>query len=74
MTDDQQPPPTPSPSDAPQQSAPETAPAQPPPPADFGTQDSMAGDRPLNFGEQIISKGGLPKDLETRIEKIDKGE
>ena len=44
------------------------------PPVDFGTQDSMAGERPVNFGEQVIAKGGLPKDLETRIEKIHKGE
>jgi hypothetical protein len=33
----------------------------------------MAGQPPLNFGEQLMTKGSLPKDLETRIEKIDKG-
>jgi hypothetical protein len=69
MSDDQ--PSSPPPTDNPHQSAPADP---PPPPADFGTQDSMAENRPLSFGEQIISKGGLPPDLETRISKIEKGE
>jgi hypothetical protein len=78
MTDEpQSPPPA---SDEPQQSAPDTpptttaAPLDSLPPGDFGTQDSMASEPPLNFGEQLMTKGGLPKDLETRIDKIDKGE
>lgn len=54
----------------PQPSAPEP---QPPPPSNFSTQEAMAEERPANFGEQLIQKGGLPKDLKTRIEKIDKG-
>jgi hypothetical protein len=75
MSDEpQSPPPAP---DAPQQPAPEAPPptAPPPsvpPPADFGTQDSTRSLPPRNFGEQLMAKGGLPKDLEARIDKIDK--
>jgi hypothetical protein len=77
MSDEpQSPPPA---ADAPEQSALDTPPSPPepdvppPPPVDFGTQDAMAEEPPLNFGEQLMTKGGLPKDLETRIEEIEKG-
>jgi hypothetical protein len=56
------------------QAAPDTAAPEVPPPADFGTQESFAEEAPANFGEQIMTKGGLPKDLEQRIDKIDKPE
>jgi hypothetical protein len=64
-------------SEAPRQSAPaapEAPSSDPQPPVDFGTQDSHAEEPPLNFGEQLMTKGGLPKELETRIEDIEKGE
>ena len=59
-------------SDAPSQAAPETASPTDEPPADFGTQESFAEEAPPNFGEQLMTRGGLPKDLEQRIEEIDK--
>lgn len=74
MSEDQQPPaaPPPPPSDAPQQSAP----AEPPPhpPTDFGTQDTYAGDTPLNFGEQLLtrSQDDLPADLRAKIREIER--
>lgn len=54
--------------------APATAPASP---ATSGGGDTPASqpaqaDIPVNFGQQIASKGGLPADLEIRIDKIEK--
>jgi hypothetical protein len=31
-------------------------------------------DAPANFGSQVAMKGGLPPDLQVRIEKIERGE
>lgn len=70
MSEDQQqssPAPAPPPAPEPQPAAP----PPPPPPPDFGTQNVMGQEPPLNFGEQIFMKGGLPADLEVRIDKID---
>jgi hypothetical protein len=52
---------------APAARAPESPPVEPrqPPPADLST-----GAPPDTFGQQIAVKGGLPADLENRLETI----
>jgi hypothetical protein len=70
VSGDQPDPPPPPPSDAPQQTAPAEPP--PPPPTDLGTQDTYAEDTPLNFGEQLMTRDGLPADLQTRIRDIER--
>ncbi len=74
MSEDQStdsPPSSPQPSDVPQQSAPvEPAPA---PPSDFGTQDFQGSEPPKNFGEQTLTRGALPGDLQKMIREARSG-
>ena len=46
-----------------------------PEPIDLGSQTAMRSraDEPLDLGSQIAAKGGLPKDVQERINKIEKG-
>jgi hypothetical protein len=66
--------PTASPPDRPATFGDQVAMAGEEPPPSFGEQILMRSLTPSDFGEQIAGKAGLPKEIEQKIDEIEKKE